>query len=215
MIWELRSLPGAGQLPIGLLAPDGHLEVARRLADQHDAVLPFPRPHTDEAMAEIAARLGQMAGRDLPSADERAQQAVWALEQFADLLARRRTFYDLRSYDAALGDALLLTDKAAPSIKALQLLGTPSSQQLLVDYASQAALPIEARRAASEAFRQSVQRNGLLLEREEILRQYERYNASETADVATQELLGGLLDSIESRRAAHDRQSLELKLLSP
>jgi hypothetical protein len=38
-----------------------------------------------------------------------------------------------------------------------------------------------------------------MLTQKDILRQYDRYNASETLDKQTQQVLGGLLDSIERR----------------
>jgi hypothetical protein len=40
----------------------------------------------------------------------------------------------------------------------------------------------------------------VLLTTDQILLQYNRYNASETADADTQRVLGSLLDTIESRR---------------
>jgi hypothetical protein len=42
----------------------------------------------------------------------------------------------------------------------------------------------------------------VLLTTDQILMQYDRYNASETADADTQRVLGSLLDAIESRRTA-------------
>ena len=61
------------------------------------------------------------------------------------------------------------------------------------------ALPIEARRAAAAAFAASVRRRGLRVGRDQVLRQYDRYNASETADAATQQVLGQILDVIEKK----------------
>jgi hypothetical protein len=40
---------------------------------------------------------------------------------------------------------------------------------------------------------------GVQLTREQIRTQYERYNASEFADAETQEILGQILDVLESR----------------
>jgi len=38
-----------------------------------------------------------------------------------------------------------------------------------------------------------------MLTQQDILRQYDRYNASETLDKQTQQVLGGILNSIERR----------------
>jgi hypothetical protein len=56
---------------------------------------------------------------------------------------------------------------------------------------------VEEREAAVVALRTAIKRRGLRLTREEILRQYDRYNKSETLDRDTQRILGDLLDAIE------------------
>ena len=83
---------------------------------------------------------------------------------------------------------------------ALALVGTPESQKSLADFASQSSIPIAARQQAAAAFQRSIARSGILLTEEEILRQYDRYNASATADAGTQQVLGSLLDALESVR---------------
>jgi hypothetical protein len=49
-----------------------------------------------------------------------------------------------------------------------------------------------------EAFRRSIQARGILLTTQQILRQYDRYNASESQDRSTQQVLGLILDCIEA-----------------
>ncbi|MEN6493458.1 MAG: hypothetical protein ABFD16_04125, partial [Thermoguttaceae bacterium] len=56
-----------------------------------------------------------------------------------------------------------------------------------------------ARKAALAAFQQSVTKHGVLLTSQEILMQYDRYNQSEKLDRDTQQVLGSILDSIETR----------------
>jgi hypothetical protein len=77
-------------------------------------------------------------------------------------------------------------------------------------FASRRTLPIEARRQAAVAFDQSVKSRGLLLTTAEILAQYTHYNASAAADADTQQVLGSLLDTIESRRLAPANAPSEL-----
>jgi hypothetical protein len=72
----------------------------------------------------------------------------------------------------------------------------------LLEVANQPGLPGAKRLEAVAAFRASVAENGLLLISDEILAQYDRYNASAQADAETQQILGAVLDAIESRRAA-------------
>jgi hypothetical protein len=72
-----------------------------------------------------------------------------------------------------------------------------------VNLASRSSLAAGARQHAAEAFRENVRAHGVLLTTDEIHDQYDRYNASATADTQTQAILGALLDTIESRRDSH------------
>jgi hypothetical protein len=63
--------------------------------------------------------------------------------------------------------------------------------------ANRTANPMELREAAAAAFSSSVRKNGIQLTSAEIRHQYDRYNESAQEDVATQQLLGLILDAIE------------------
>jgi hypothetical protein len=78
-------------------------------------------------------------------------------------------------------------------------LATPSSQRALLDLASIGSQPLDVRKAAGAAFRQSVRRFGLRLSPSEIVQQYDRYNKSAQQDKETQRLLAALLDVIEKK----------------
>jgi hypothetical protein len=121
---------------------------------------------------------------------------VW----LAELLARDQPFYDLRRQSPVIQAVLYQPEMAGRAAAALALLGTPESQRTLVDFASRSSVRIDDRQQAAAAFQQSVSRSGILLTEEEILRQYDRYNASATADADTQQVLGSLLDTLESIR---------------
>ena len=66
--------------------------------------------------------------------------------------------------------------------------------------------PLAERRAAVLGFAAAVQRCGLLLKRNEILLQYDRYNQSETLDAGTQQVLSDVLDAIEAPSKKMSRQ---------
>jgi hypothetical protein len=72
------------------------------------------------------------------------------------------------------------------------------SQRALVEEASRFTQPLALRQAAAAAFRQSIEKHGILLTTEEIRRQYRRYNESEKQDAATQHVLGLILDCLEA-----------------
>jgi hypothetical protein len=93
---------------------------------------------------------------------------------------------------------LLAEGLSEPSIRVLAALGTAASQSALADYASASSLPIEARRRAAEALAGSLRQFGTQLTSREILRQYDRYNAtSDNAD--SEQVLGQILDNLEGR----------------
>jgi hypothetical protein len=78
---------------------------------------------------------------------------------------------------------------------------------------------LPARQAAVAAFREAVQRCGLLLTTGEIQRQYDRYNQSAREDPATQKVLGLILDCIEAptqtpKQAARDTADQEPRMAS-
>jgi hypothetical protein len=126
-----------------------------------------------------------------------AQALIW----LGQLLGREQSMYDFRRQAPVIEAALYRPELAERSVAALAFVGTPESQRSLVDFASRSSVPIDARQQAATAFQKSVAHSGILLTEEEILRQYDRYNASATADADTQKVLGTILDALESLRA--------------
>ena len=111
--------------------------------------------------------------------------------------SEKYSFYSLLRLEPTVQQALntsQLTDQAA---RVLGSFGTPTAQRLLVEFASQNARRLEERQAAAAAFGSAISKRGLLLARNEIQVQYDRYNQSKTLDSETQAVLGSLLDAIE------------------
>jgi hypothetical protein len=82
------------------------------------------------------------------------------------------------------------------------MLATPKAQTALADLASQVTRPLADRQAGLAALQAAIKARGIQLTQQQILNQYERYNASELLDKETQAVLAGVLDALESRRAA-------------
>lgn len=95
VVYALRTDASTGQVPIGLLAGAGRLEAAQKLAGEHDRVIAFSRPHSDERTAALAARLVELAGRDHVPPDERATEAAQAGAWLEQLARDGPAFYDL------------------------------------------------------------------------------------------------------------------------
>src|SRR5262249_34215521 len=91
---------------------------------------------------------------------------------------------------------------AAEAARLLALYATPKAQTALVDFASQTDRPLADRQAAAAAFVAAAKVRGIGLTQAQIALQYDRYNARQTLDKPTQELLGSILDAIESRAVA-------------
>ena len=128
------------------------------------------------------------------------QHAIAALEHLANLAEHpgKYSFYDLLRQQEEIEHGLKSSVVASKTVRVLGLFGSPSAQRILVNYASQSTRALTERQAAAAAFDVAVQRRGLLLARDEILRQYDRYNQGAVLDRDTQQVLGSLLDSIEA-----------------
>ena len=204
VLYALRTDPATGQVPIGLLATSDRLDAAHRIASEHKRVVAFPRPQSDAALEELVTRLNEVSGRESVSPQDRAVMAGQALDWLGNLLARDHTFYDLHRQAPVVEAALYMPAMTERAVKVLALLGTPNSQRSLVDFASHLSVPVAARELSARAFTESVQRHGILLTEAEIIRQYDRYNASSSLDAATQQVFASLLDTLESLRAQAD-----------
>jgi hypothetical protein len=95
-LYELRITPETARVPVALLAADGRLADAQRLASEHDRVIAVSRPHTRDAVARIANRLVEIGARGAVPADERVAQAEHARAWFVQLQERGPDFYVLR-----------------------------------------------------------------------------------------------------------------------
>ncbi len=128
---------------------------------------------------------------------EHTKQAAAALGWLAELLETGHPYDEMLRDAKRISLTLYQPELTKPTLRVLAVLGTADSQQLLLNFISTDTLPIETRHMASKALATSVGRYGKLLTSDEILHQYDRYNASETADSETQEVLGEVLDLLE------------------
>jgi hypothetical protein len=202
VVYQLRASDLTANVPILIAASAPRLAAAQRVAEANSLVYATPRPHGDGALANVVKEALALKPTPLASTEVRTAQAKQALGWLAKLLSENAPYDELKR-DAFLVDRTLLAPElAAPSVAVLAALGTPESQTALVDFASMNSLPIETRQAAADALAASVKQFGVQLKREQIVRQYDRYNASEAADKPTQELMGRLLDVIEKKDPA-------------
>lgn len=120
----------------------------------------------------------------------------WILKVLAD--SESYSFYEVLAHQRAIADLLYWPHNSRRVIEALGWMGTAVAQRELIEYASQTGLPIENRQLAVESFAKAISRRGIMLTREEILQQYDRYNASAGDTGENQRVLGLMLDLIEA-----------------
>ena len=198
VIYQLRSNLSTAHTPIAIFSSLENLAEAKELAETHEHLFAVPRPHRHEVMNDLVERLQQELSEETLR-EERIAQAIQALNWLGELLDTGHPYDELLRGSEKVGQTLFVEELTKPSLRVLAVLGTSTSQHHLVDLASSGVASIETREAAVAAFATSVQRFGKLLSNDQLQRQYDRYNASESADAETQAVLGRVLDVLESR----------------
>lgn len=200
---QFRRDPLTRKLPLGVMESsqtawrlEGRLEDLPRIEI-------FPRPHSAATLSDQVARLLRRVGRDRMTVEDHTRQARQALSGLAQLAKDpgRHPTWDILQAEERLRRALETAPLAISAAEVLGYFATPTAQRTLVAYASQPDHPLAVRQAAADAFREAAKRRGILLTRDEILQQYSSYNRSADLDEATQQVLGHVLDTIESPRS--------------
>lgn len=188
-----------GRLAIGVMAAGEKLDRASSLATTQPLVEAFPRPVDAATLSLLVDRLRRGVGRAAVTKDERLLHGAAALEWMLQLTdnANAYGFYELAKQEPAVESALQTPELTGRAALVLGRLGSSRAQLSLLDLASSPTRSIQERRAAVAAFRDAVERRGVMLTKAEVLKQYERYNQSEAADRDTQQVLGAILDTIE------------------
>ncbi|HEY2148137.1 MAG TPA: hypothetical protein VGH32_09380, partial [Pirellulales bacterium] len=199
VVQQLREDPRTADVPICVMAELDDRAFAEQSFRGIPRVFVELRPPNLAEMKRIAALGGQLAGDRLVPVKLRQQEAVWALDALWALATLPPEIANVRKYESSIERALYLPLTSSHAAAVMARLGTPSSQRALIDLASISSQPIEIRKAAGAAIRQSVRQFGLRLSPSEILIQYDRYNQSAKLDKETQQLLGAMLDVIEKK----------------
>jgi CheY-like chemotaxis protein len=202
ILYRLRRDPRTARLPIALIASTDNWQQADDIAAAHPWTLVFGRPLDRDSVERLVTRLTQVAGRGAVPLQERQAEAIIALQHFAKLASRPRSLYDIDGQLPQIERALWVQPLRPYATQVLMLAGRASSQKRLLELANQGVFDLQDRQLAAAAFRSNVARHGILLTSREILRQYDRYNASEHADRSTQQLLASILDTLEKKDLA-------------
>ena len=204
LVQWLRRDYRTARIPVGVMARGERLAATRYAFENDPYTTVFPRIHSSESAAFELHQLETIAGRNLVGRDERIEQARIALAALGQLAAKPGNYarFDLLRQETDVIRALNHPSLTADAAKVLAIFATPKSQTALVDFASQQTRGLAERQVAADALAAAIASRGLQLTQTQIAEQYARYNASETLDKPTQELLGRVLDAIEAPAVA-------------
>jgi HEAT repeat protein len=196
----LRRDIRTAKLAVGLTYRALNQDRIQRVAERDPLTLAFPFPRSEPDVIRDASRLMALARPRVVPSTESIRQASFALDALARLAKEpdKYDFYNVMEWQAEVEEALTTRHLSTQAAQVLGLLGSPDAQQVLVDFASDLTRPLPARQAAAKAFGVAVKRHHLMLTRDQIMRQYLRYNQSEKSGVETQQVLASILDSIEA-----------------
>lgn len=198
VVYQVRAQPRLAHTPLAVLLANSDIPLGRHLAAVDTRLLAVSRPRSAEAMESIVERLMALNGMRSTEAD-RTARARQAIEWLGELFAADLPYDELRRDAEILEQTVHNPDLAQVSLAALAHVGTAGSQRTLVDFVNNEAQPMELRQLAADAFATNRERYGVLLTADEIVTQYDRYNASEAASVEVQALLGRVLDILEKK----------------
>ena len=198
----IRSDIRTRRLPIGILNHQTRNQfMIQRMVENDPLLIAFP-PSLETA--QISSQVRRLQGITKPwgfnGLDQQIQAAV-AAQWIGQLAADREKyhFYDLGSQQNILKQLIYRNGMDDAASQILSKLATPTAQRELLNFISQSSYPIEARQRAATAFADSIQRAGIMLTRQEILNQYDRYNATVAEPEEVQQLFGSVLDAMETR----------------
>jgi hypothetical protein len=194
---DLRKHAHTAQTPIIVLAEDDELGSIRESLRDDPLTTVALRPRDLDGMKYAVEHALRRAGDRIVPPAVRERHAKEALASIVELIEAAPKLFDFRADELRLAPLLFDPSLNATAAAALAHFGTHSSQQLLLEIVNRGSQPLASRQAAGLAFGESVRRFGVRLTKDEILKQYDRYNQSQLEDRATQELLGAVLDAIE------------------
>ncbi|MGY8769494.1 MAG: HEAT repeat domain-containing protein [Pirellulales bacterium] len=195
----LRRDRRTADLPIGLLSRIENLERFELRTSDDRLTIPMVRPFDADGLTIRIQQLLESQGRYLVSAETRLANAKNAMRTLATLSTDQEKygFYRLLEREDELLPMLQLSETTLLAASLAGQLGTPNAQLALVNLASESGRVLEHRQACVLAFQTAVEKRGLMLTKANILKQYTRYNASETLDKQSQKVLSDILDAIE------------------
>lgn len=209
-IQELRRDPRTARLPVLVAGRADSMVRAEHIARQNSLAIAMPRPHDPQAIADQARQVLALEGPNYVPHALRRQHAAVAMLWLAELSRDKPWLFDLGQTQSVALAALTRPGLSASALEVVEKLGTPESQRAMVTLIGGEGVSPEFRQSVLAAFGRSRRAFGLLLTSDEILQQYDRYNATPASEKINKKLLTGLLDVFEAGRAAPAKPAPQL-----
>ena len=200
LIQQLRNDWRTSRIPIALVYRDPRRSQRAMLRLGRNNVTAIPFTSTPSLIGTSVDQMVNQVSTFRQDHLQRNRQANVAIRWLAKIAKDRQSysFFNLGPHQKRIRELIYQPGFSTPVSEILSNIATPEAQRQLLDYASENGLPIEQRQQAVTAFQAAVKRTGILLTSDEILMQYNRYNASRTQPKETQQLLSSVLDIIEA-----------------
>jgi hypothetical protein len=206
LLAQLRRDRRTALLPVGFIAPVNDLERVERFARRAGRAEAFLQPQNEAEMKLFVGDLLARAGRSYLTNQERKAQALAAIEWLVALSESPRRVFNIEGIEPAILPLVYVPEVAGRAAELLAAIGTDEAQRTFVELADSPIQSLPMRKAAVAALARSMRKYGILLTSDEIARQYDLYNANAGRDAETHEVLGAVLDVIETKGAPPERQ---------
>ena len=205
LVQQLRHDWRTRRIPIAIVTRKENRRRGRRVASTDPLTIELPWTTDESLLARQIDKLISLNGINRVGGVERSKAAFEAARWIAKISAdpNLRHLYQLANYQTEIATAMISSEMSPLLSKVVSRFGTPEAQKALLSVVNDSGQPNEYRLAAAEAFKESIKKHGTLLTTREIQSQYKRYNASEFESEKSQEVLGQVLDAIESRRKSN------------
>ncbi|MDO4587329.1 MAG: hypothetical protein Q4C95_08535 [Planctomycetia bacterium] len=159
-------------------------------------VLPFP--YDSESGQWAVRKLYEKTNPQQVPVELRKQQSKWASQTLIQFLTSRYKLYQPTDLDILVRQMISSPFLFNEGLELAEFVATNQTQNYLMKLISENQFDLSVRRQILNSFRQNLQKNGSLLRGPDIIKMYDRYNASETEDQEVQQLLSDMLDAYEA-----------------
>ncbi|GEM_PF-1211006 len=195
---RLRAEPRLARVPVIVYADTDWLPLADSTVRTIPVALSVATPRDPQDLAGLIARAKMLPGVQRVSAQQRLEFAQKAMAWLRVLAEHPPEGISQMEIEEVALRAIHVPQLSEVSLEILGQMATPKAQSALVEAASRSDWPIAQRVKALGAFRKAVEKRGVQLTTQQILRQYERYNQSAQSPEEVRKVLGLILDCIEA-----------------